>query len=65
MCILLTLHYAKFDVSSLLCSKIIEEKLLGGRLDPPLPSYVHVYQVILEIVDETFHIYHSHPFPFH
>ena len=34
MCILLKLHYAKFDVSSLICSKVIEEKPLGGRLDP-------------------------------
>ena len=36
MCILLKLHYAKFDVSKLFCSKVIEEKPLGGRLDPPL-----------------------------
>ena len=39
MCILLKLHYAKFDVSSLFCSKVIEEKPLGvggGRLDSPL-----------------------------
>ena len=28
--ILLRLHYAKFDVSRLLCSKIIEENPLGG-----------------------------------
>ena len=28
MCILLKLHYAKFDVSSLCCSKVIEEKPL-------------------------------------
>ena len=34
MCILLKLHYAKFDVSRLFCSKVIEEKPLGGRLDP-------------------------------
>ena len=31
------MHYAKFDVSSLFCSKVIEEKLLGGRLEPPPP----------------------------
>ena len=37
MCILLKLHYAKFDVSRLYCSKVVEEKPLGGRLDPPLP----------------------------
>ena len=35
MCILLEFHYAKFDVSRLFCSKVIEEKSLGGRLDPP------------------------------
>ena len=36
MCILLKLHYAKFDVSRLLYSKVIEEKPLGGgRLEPP------------------------------
>ena len=34
MCILLKLHYAKFDVSRLFWSKGIEEKPLGGRLDP-------------------------------
>ena len=32
MCILLKLHYAKFDVSRLFCSKVIEEKPLGGPL---------------------------------
>ena len=35
MCILLKLHYAKFGVSNLFFSKVIEEKPLGGRLDPP------------------------------
>ena len=35
MCILLKLHYARFNVSSVFCSKVIEEKSLGGRLDPP------------------------------
>ena len=34
MCILLTLLYAKFDVSRIFCSKVIEEKYLGGLLDP-------------------------------
>ena len=33
MCILLKLHYAKFDVSGLFCSKVIEEKPLGDWLD--------------------------------
>ena len=37
MCILLKLHYEKFDVSRLFCSKVIEEKPFGGRLDPPPP----------------------------
>ena len=40
MCILLKLHYAKCDVSSLFCSKVIEEKPLRGRLDPPLPVFL-------------------------
>ena len=35
MYILLKLYYAKFDVSRLFWSKIIEEKSLGGRLNPP------------------------------
>ena len=37
MCILSKLHYAKFGVSNLSFSKVIEEKPLGGRLDPPPP----------------------------
>ena len=38
MCILLKLHHAKFDVSGLFCSKVIEEKPLEeGRLPPPPP----------------------------
>ena len=36
MYILLKLHYAKFGVSRLFCSKVIEEKPLGGWLDPSL-----------------------------
>ena len=36
MCILLKLHYAKINVSSLFCSKVIEEKLLGAWPDPSL-----------------------------
>ena len=35
MCILLKLHYAKFDVSALFCSKVIEEKPLGVGSRPP------------------------------
>ena len=34
MCILLKLHYVKFDVSRMFCSKVMEEKPLGGQLDP-------------------------------
>ena len=34
------LHYAKFDVSRLFCSKVIEEEPLGGRFDPPPPPLV-------------------------
>ena len=37
MCILLKLHYAKFGVSNLFFSKVIEEKPLGGRLYTPTP----------------------------
>ena len=40
MCILLKLHYAKFDVSSLFSTKVIKEKPLVGRLDPPPPPLV-------------------------
>ena len=36
MCILLKLHYAKFDVSGLFYSKVIEEKPLGVGSTPPL-----------------------------
>ena len=35
MCILLNLNYAKFGVSNLFFSKVMEEKPLGGRLDSP------------------------------
>ena len=34
MCILLKLHSAKFDVSSLFCSKVIEENLWGNGSTP-------------------------------
>ena len=37
MCMLLKLQYAKLDVSRLFRSKVIEEKPLGGRLDPRSP----------------------------
>ena len=36
MCILLKFDYAKFGVSNLCFSKVIEEKPMGGRLDPLL-----------------------------
>ena len=35
MCILLKLHYAKFDVSRLFCSNVIEENLWGSARPPP------------------------------
>ena len=38
MCILLKLHYAKFDVSRLFCSKVIEEKPCGGGGVGSIPS---------------------------
>ena len=34
MCILLKFDYAKFGASHLFFSKVIEEKPMGGRLDP-------------------------------
>ena len=34
MCILLKLHYEKFDVSRLSCSEVIEEKPLRGSARP-------------------------------
>ena len=37
MCILLKLHYAKFDLPGLFCSKVIEEKPLGGGSARPPP----------------------------
>ena len=40
MCILLKLHYAKFEVSGLFSSNGIEEKPLGGRIDLPPPPFV-------------------------
>ena len=36
MFILFKLQYAKFDVSRLFCSKVIEEKPFGGSARPPL-----------------------------
>ena len=35
MFILLKLHYAKFDVPRLFCSKVFEEKPLGSTRPPP------------------------------
>ena len=34
LCVLLKLKYAKFGVSNLFFPNVIEEKPLGGRLDP-------------------------------
>ena len=48
MCILSKLHYAKLDVSGLFCSKVIEEKSLGGRLYFPPPGKGRVNTTILD-----------------
>ena len=37
MCILLKFNYAKFRVFNLLFSKVIQEKPLEGKLNPPPP----------------------------
>ena len=37
MCILLKLHYAKFDVARLFCSKVSEENFWGVSSTPPPP----------------------------
>ena len=47
MCILLKLHYAKFDVSRLFRSKVSEEKRLGVRFDPPLVKEQNISIVII------------------
>ena len=39
MCLLLKLSYANFGVFNLFFSKVIEEKSLGSRLDPPPPPF--------------------------
>ena len=44
MCILLKLRYAKFNVSGWFCSNVIEEKPLGGRLDPLGKERVKVFE---------------------
>ena len=40
MYIILKFDYAKFGVSNLCFSKGIEEKPLGGRLNPPPPPLI-------------------------
>ena len=45
-----------FDVFRLFCSKVIEEKPLGGRLDPPPPfgkGRVKVGDYVLVLQDKT------------
>ena len=44
MCILLKLDYAKFGVSNLFFSKVIEEKLLGVGSTPLGTGSVNVYE---------------------
>ena len=52
MCILLKLHYAKFDVSRLFCSKVIEEKPLGiGSTLPP------VKEGLKQMSSSSFHMF--------
>ena len=46
---LLKLHYAKFDVSRLFGSKVIEEKPLGCRLDPLLLGKGRVKEKTLQL----------------
>ena len=41
MCVLLKLDYAKFEVSNLIFSNVIEEKLLGVGSTPPPPPLVN------------------------
>ena len=42
---LLKLHYAKFDVSRLFRSKVIEEKPLGGRIDPLVKEGLRIVRI--------------------
>ena len=53
MCILLKLHYAKFDVSRLSCSKVIEENPLGGLARPPQPGKGSVEHLVVGCVQEA------------
>ena len=53
MCKLLKLHYAKFGVSNLLVSKVIEEKPLGVRSTPLGKGRVQVV-VRAEILPKDF-----------
>ena len=48
MYILLKLHYAKFDVSKLFCSKVIKEKPLGVE---PTPLVKEGLQVFIPSID--------------
>ena len=49
MCILLKLNYARFGVSNLVFSKVMEENSLGGRLDSLGTGRVKLLQT--ELVD--------------
>ena len=50
MRMLLKFDYAKFGVSDLCFSKVIEEKLLGGRLKPPLLGTGRVNGIQIQFV---------------
>ena len=50
MRMLFKLHYAKCDVSRLLCSKVIEEQPFGGRSTPPPPPFLLVKQELSDLI---------------
>ena len=50
MCISLKLEYANFGVSKLFCSKVIEQKPLGCRLDPPSPLVKQGLNVTVDVL---------------
>ena len=55
---IIKVHYAEFGVSYLFFSKVIEEKPLGGRLDPPHPGKGRVKTKVMTLRDhgnETLH----------
>ena len=66
MCILLKLHYAKFGVSNLFFSKVIEEKPLGDRLgkgrvknDAIKAVLLNEYTFLIHLIESINDIFHS------